>query len=139
MENTKVKIELGAAETLAVLRALGQLEKSKYIEGEQRLLASEAFNDIYKQLKEQQVGTTDDIIEKIWGDFHELVGMYHYYDNAYNKMTSEPIPPCFDPVIEPKYVKYILDGIYETLTAIETAYTNAEERSREDGEPRGQS
>ena len=96
-------------------------------------LADDLVDKIKEQVKEQ-AWDKGDITGRMWDDFRVLQKLYRYYEDAYKKMTTPPLPPCFDPKVEPKYIKYIQDSIYQLMLSIEAAYKNIDERMTRDGE-----
>lgn len=106
-------------------------------------VAKEALENYIKMLEQTEQEETEEkqeekkmesIEDKTWSNFKTILAIYSYYEKALEDITKEPIPPCFNSICEPKYLKFALDGLEDAMAALTMLYKNILERSGTHGE-----
>lgn len=84
--------------------------------------------------EKQEEKKMESIEDKTWSNFNAILAIYSYYEKALEDITKEPIPPCFNSICDPKYLKFALDGLEDAMAALTMLYKNILERSGTHGE-----
>lgn len=106
-------------------------------------VAKEALENYVKMLEQteqeeaeekQEEKKVESVENKTWENFNTILAIYSYYEKALEDITKEPIPPCFNSICDPKYLKFALDGLEDAMAALTMLYKNILERSGTHGE-----
>ena len=106
-------------------------------------VAKEALENYVKTLEQTEQEEAEEkqgekkmesIEDKTWLNFNAILAIYSYYEKALEDITKEPIPPCFNSICDPKYLKFALDGLEDAMAALTMLYKNILERSGTHGE-----